>query len=111
MNRLWAPWRMEFIMGAKETKNCIFCAFPKEKKDGEHLILKRGKNAFVIINKYPYNSGHLMIVPYEHTNELSKLNDATLLEMQQFIRDTLSILQTVMKPHGFNVGMNLGEAG
>src|SRR5262245_37538770 len=111
MKIIWAPWRMKFIVGAHEVKDCIFCTFPKEKKDEANLILKRGKNAFVIVNKFPYNSGHLMIVPYEHTKELSKLDDGTLLEMHQLIRDSMNVLQTSMNPQGFNVGMNVGEAG
>jgi len=112
MKHIWAPWRIKFIEDNRnKMKNCVFCELPKQNQDAKNLIVARSKNAFVILNKYPYNSGHLMIIPFQHTNELSELNSETLLEMQNLLSVSMNILKHVMKPHGFNIGMNLGEAG
>ncbi|MCJ7812730.1 HIT family hydrolase, partial [bacterium] len=74
MDILWAPWRMEYIENADKDEGCIFCDKPKENRDKENLIIHRGEMGFVMMNKYPYNSGHVMIVPYQHTGEFSSLS-------------------------------------
>ncbi|MEM7009013.1 MAG: HIT domain-containing protein [Thermodesulfobacteriota bacterium] len=109
MKTLWAPWRIEYITGEKN-EGCIFCNKPKEGKDKENLILYKGESSFIIMNRYPYSNGHLMAVPYRHTNNMSELNENERLELMNLTTKCIEILN-VMKPDGFNVGMNLGTAG
>jgi len=109
-DRLWTPWRMEYILDSNKPGGCIFCDKPKEKEDRENLILYRGKKSFVIMNRYPYNNGHIMITPYSHVSDMTELGDEDMLEMTFEMRRTVSILKEVMCPDGFNIGMNLGKA-
>lgn len=109
MKQLWAPWRMEFIDGPKPN-SCVFCAAAGSTQDRDHGVLKRTAQAFIILNKYPYNNGHLMVVPFSHTNELSKLPPATLQEIMELSRESMEVLARTLKAPGFNLGMNLGEA-
>ncbi|KPL02932.1 MAG: HIT family hydrolase [candidate division Zixibacteria bacterium SM23_73_2] len=106
MKNLWAPWRKEFILSEKE-KGCVFCNRLKQRNDKKNLILLRGKSCFVILNRFPYNSGHLMVSPKKHTGNLEKLKDAELLELLKLTRISVKVLKEVFKPHGFNLGMNL----
>lgn len=106
MEKLWAPWRKEFILGQKE-KGCIFCKRHKGKKDKENLILLRGKLSFVIMNKYPYNTGHLMVAPYRHVGKLEKVKQEELLDLASLTQKCVAVLKKTMKPQGFNLGMNL----
>ena len=106
---LWAPWRLEYITDASKNEGCIFCQKSEEKDDKTNLIVHRGKTAFVIMNKYPYNNGHLLIVPFQHTDEMSSLNDEEKLELFDLLRYAQDVLMEVMKPQGFNIGMNLGR--
>jgi len=108
MDKLWAPWRMEYILSNKPER-CIFCEKPKENKDRENLILWRGEQSFVIMNFYPYNNGHLMVVPYCHVHNLTALNDSQNLELMKGIVKCTDILQQLFEPDGFNIGMNLGR--
>jgi ATP adenylyltransferase len=105
---LWAPWRMEYIKSPKE-EGCIFCNRIQQDNDRENLIVFRGVRAFVIMNKYPYNNGHLMIVPYHHEAEIENLNAAESQEIMALLQASVRALRKVMSPHGFNVGMNLGK--
>ncbi|GJM16608.1 MAG: hydrolase [Thermodesulfobacteriota bacterium] len=109
MKTLWAPWRIEYITGEKDN-GCIFCDKPKEGNDKENLILFKGESSFIIMNRYPYSNGHLMAVPYRHTNNMSELNDDERLELMNLTTKCIEILD-IMNPDGFNVGMNLGTAG
>ena len=109
MKQIWAPWRMKFI-NAKKTKGCVFCRKLKEKKDSENLVLYRGKKMSVIMNLYPYNNGHLMVVPNRHTAEFSSLTDEELLELMKLTGFAMESLKKSCKPGGFNVGINLGKA-
>jgi ATP adenylyltransferase len=108
MDNLWAPWRIDYILSEKE-KGCIFCNKPKENKDLDNLILYRGKKSFVIMNRYPYNSGHLMVVPFRHIMHFEKLEDKELLEINKLLKFSISILKKQMNPEGFNIGLNLGK--
>ena len=108
-NLLWAPWRIEYIEGEKE-KGCIFCEKPKQNDDLNNLILLRGSLSFIIMNKYPYNSGHLMVVPYEHKKDFEYLTDEELLEMNRLIKISIKVLKKVMNPDAFNIGINLGKS-
>jgi len=108
---LWAPWRMEFI-AAEKPKGCIFCDFPAapEADDRKHLIVHRGAHAFVILNRFPYNSGHLMVVPRRHGADLQALAAAEYADLMEEVRRAAAVLQAVYRPEGVNVGMNLGRA-
>lgn len=110
MENLWAPWRKEYIVGEKE-KYCIFCKAidDNSNEDRKNLVLYRGKECFCILNRYPYNSGHLMVVPKMHKDDLSKLTDSEMLELLSMTRDAKDILAKKMKPEGFNIGINLGR--
>ncbi len=104
---LWAPWRMEYILQEAE-KGCIFCDKPKETADRDNLILYRGETTFVIMNRYPYNNGHLMVVPLRHLADLGEMNAEERLEMMSLTASCVEILRTAIHPQGFNIGMNLG---
>ena len=106
---LWAPWRAGFILGKKE-KGCVFCKRLKEKDSAKNLIVYRGKKAFVILNKYPYNAGHAMIVPTRHVAHIEKLKQDEAAEFFQLIQKTSGIIKKVLKPGSMNLGMNLGRA-
>lgn len=108
-DRLWAPWRVEYIKQSNPPSGCIFCDFPKASDDRENLIVHRGDKAFVIMNRYPYNNGHVMIVPYQHTALLSDLCDSEMLELMHLLRQTQAALDLTMQPQGYNIGMNLGR--
>jgi ATP adenylyltransferase len=110
MKYLWAPWRMDYILGEKK-KGCFFCRKLKEKKDKENLILYKGKHVFVVMNKYPYNNGHLMIVPKRHYLGLERLDDKESKELFDLLRASIKVLRACFRPHGFNIGMNIGRVG
>lgn len=110
MNRLWAPWRANYISNIdNKNEDCIFCTKPKENKDAENLILKRHETCFVIMNRYPYNNGHLLIVPYKHTGQISDLLPQEKLELFETVDKCLAGLKKTHKPDGFNIGMNIGR--
>ncbi len=105
---LWAPWRMEYV-GA-EPKGCIFCLMPQEARDEENLILERAALSFVSMNRFPYNTGHLMVAPYAHVPGLEELSDEAIKEIMGLLKKSLSCLNAALRPHGFNIGVNLGKA-
>ncbi|MBI5211940.1 MAG: HIT domain-containing protein [Nitrospirae bacterium] len=108
MKTLWAPWRMEYILSEKE-KECLFCVKPHENKDRDNLILYRSEDVYVIMNKYPYNNGHLMIVPYAHASSFEGLSEKTLSELMAVTAYSVDCLKRAFNPEGFNVGINIGE--
>lgn len=109
--RLHAPWRMEYILNAgKPAPGCIFCEKPREQHDRSNLIIYRGEHNFVILNAFPYNSGHLMVIPYLHTADFSELSPETLAEMMRLTNFAMAALKRVMCPDGFNMGMNIGRS-
>jgi len=108
MEKIFAPWRIRYIKMSKE-EGCIFCKFPKENKDKERLILFRGRKGFIIMNAYPYNPGHVMIVPYRHVPSLEDLTDDELLDLMKLTNIAIRAIRLVMNPDGFNVGINLGR--
>jgi len=110
MKQLWAPWRMEYILNEIDKHdNCIFCDFPEIKKDEKYMIVYRSSKSYVILNKFPYNNGHLLVVPYQHTGDILELEDEVLLDVQQTIRKTVQVMKNVLHPHGFNIGLNMGR--
>jgi ATP adenylyltransferase len=107
MNRLWSPWRIEYITGTKH-KECIFCQLPSENQDATNLILFRGILCYIMLNRYPYNNGHLMVIPCQHVDTPLALDPATLAEMMKLNNLCLATLDASMHPDGYNIGMNLG---
>lgn len=109
MKFLSAPWRWDFIAGSQKDNGCIFCQ-ALAKKAPDSLVCFRGEKFFVILNKYPYNSGHLMVAPNAHIATPDEMAAADLLEMWQLTSRSLSILKENFHPDGFNIGMNIGKA-
>ncbi|MGD9403825.1 MAG: HIT domain-containing protein [Anaerolineae bacterium] len=108
MKRLWSPWRLEYLT-AEEVEGCVFCHAAEDKHDRDNLVLLRGEQAFLILNRYPYNNGHFMSVPYAHVPSLEDLDAPTLTEMMLLLNRGLAALRAIMHPDGFNVGANLGH--
>ena len=118
MKKIYAPWRHDYVSkttrsGDKEKmKNeCVFCHAFEQKKDLENLIVKRYNHCATILNRYPYNSGHLMVLPFAHKPELDSLDKETRSEIIEAINLAMEALKKTLKPQGFNVGLNLGSAG
>jgi len=111
MEKLWAPWRVKYITNiAKGLKGCIFCNIYKEKKDKKNFIIIREKHAFSVLNIYPYNNGHVLIVPNRHVDDLSKLNREEREGLIDLLEETKALLDGVMRSDGYNIGINLGKA-
>ncbi len=108
MNVIWAPWRMEYILSDKE-QHCIFCELPKQERDRDNLILYRSVHSFVIMNRYPYNNGHILVVPYRHVSALEGLDDAVLLDFMKVTRHSVASIRKAFMPDGFNIGINIGR--
>ena len=110
METLWAPWRMEFITGKREP-GCIFCKLPAgRERMRENLILHVAPLSFVILNRYPYHSGHLMVIPLRHTSEFTDLTEEENSEMSRLLQLSVHALREAYRPEGFNFGMNLGQS-
>jgi ATP adenylyltransferase len=108
MNQLWTPWRMAYIRREKRP-GCIFCEMLDAEDDREMLILRRGEHAFLVLNKYPYNNGHLMAVPYRHVDTLEALSAEEMADMMALASLGVRALRASANPHGFNVGINIGK--
>lgn len=109
MDYIWTPWRMKYILEHQDYDGCIFCLAAAEKDGEENLVFHRGDHCFMILNRYPYTSGHVMCVPYVHQSRLQNLTRQTRIEMIDFVSKAVEVLQSVYHPDGFNVGLNLGE--
>jgi ATP adenylyltransferase len=110
MDYLWTPWRYQYIIKTGEPAGCVFCQAGKATDDKAWLVVHRGAKNFVILNRFPYTSGHLMVVPYEHVATLGEAADETLLEMIRLAKDSERHLGTVYRPEGLNLGMNIGQS-
>lgn len=108
MELLWAPWRMDYILASHKERKCIFCPLENQ-TDEQRLILCRTPQAMVMLNRYPYSYGHLMVAPIRHTKDLNKLDPAEMAEILQKMGQAINILKEMCNPNGFNVGMNLGR--
>src|SRR5205823_2041875 len=106
--RLWAPWRLEYIKGAKPDE-CIFCVGAEIDDDREKYVVKRGEHCFAMLNAFPYNNGHLMISPYRHLPSLEELNEQELLELMTLTQESIAALRGAYAPEGFNLGVNQGK--
>ena len=118
VKKVWAPWRLSYILGESKDKAlgpkrpaCVFCHAQKGSPNLENLVLFHGKYSFVIMNKYPYANGHLMVVPKRHLADYSRLEAKEHAEMGALLAKSVKILKKVFKAEGFNIGMNLGEVG
>jgi ATP adenylyltransferase len=112
VKHLQSPWRSAYIgtfKGEKKSKECLFCRIAKERKDAENLLVWRGRSCFVVLNRYPYNSGHVMIVPYRHLSSFAALKTAEMTEVMKVTAKCLTALEKTSAPHGFNFGANLGR--
>ena len=117
MERLWSPWRLAYVTGASTTASCVFCeaaaAGPAAQAPAvapDDLVVSRGRHAFIILNLYPYNNGHLMVVPKRHIASMAAASDEELVEIIRFTRDAEVALTEAYRPQGINVGLNLGRA-
>lgn len=109
MRRIWAPWRMQYILNATKAEGCILCDKPAEMKDEANYILYRGKYNFIILNAFPYTPGHLMVAPYRHIGNITGLNERESREHLALTKLSVRLLTAEAKPAGFNIGMNLGR--
>ncbi|MGC9335866.1 MAG: HIT family protein [Anaerolineae bacterium] len=108
MRHLWSPWRLEYLL-APTAGRCIFCHAAQANNDRENLVLLRAERGFLILNRYPYNNGHFMAVPYDHVPSLEDLDPPTLTEMMLLLNRGMAALRRIMQPDGFNVGVNIGQ--
>ena len=106
---LWAPWRIEYIQSLSESSGCFICQAVASSQDDENLLLWRCDHSIVILNRFPYNNGHLLIAPARHIPDFEQATDEELLELTKLIRESQKALSAVIKPHGFNVGINFGR--
>jgi ATP adenylyltransferase len=108
LRHLWAPWRLEYIQSADQQEGCVFC-FAPGLDDEAGLVVHRGEYAFVLLNRYPYAAGHLMVAPYRHAGDLAALTDAEALVIHRLAATAVTVLGEAMAPQGFNLGWNLGR--
>ncbi|NLF49832.1 MAG: HIT domain-containing protein [Leptolinea sp.] len=109
MEHIWSPWRMNYIMSHEHKDGCIFCDALQSPDNPENLIVYRGEKSFVILNRYPYTNGHLMVVPIAHIPSIELLEQETCIELMQLITTSIKVLRSVYTPEGFNVGTNIGD--
>ena len=110
MNHLWSPWRMNYIQDESRHNGCPFCQAYEGREDSENLVIFRGIKNFVMLNRYPYTTGHMMVLPIVHMEKLTEVDQATRSEMMELITRVGDVLQGVYRPEGFNVGLNVGAA-
>lgn len=110
MDKLWAPWRSKYIYMRKR-KKCIFCINKSTRDDKARYILVRSKYSFSMLNLYPYNNGHVMVAPYRHVKSLELLNNAEMADVMNLVNRTKVALDKKLKPHGYNIGLNIGKVG
>ncbi len=109
MKQLWAPWRLEYVSNADDQPGCVFCAAAEAASDEEALVVHRGSADFVLLNKYPYASGHLMVAPLRHVGDFAELEDQEVVEIHRLASAGLGALAQTYGPQGFNLGWNLGR--
>jgi len=109
MDRLWAPWRMEFIRDGLKDGECFLCTAARSTDDAGRYVVRRGEHCFCLLNRYPYNNGHVLICPYRHVGELENLTRAELDELMRITIEAKRALDRACSPHGYNVGLNLGR--
>ncbi len=109
MDRLWSPWRYRYVSTADEPGVCLFCEKAAEGRDRENFVVYRGRRNYLLLNLFPYTTGHVMIAPYEHVAIIEEASPDTLGEMMELVRRSERALRVLYRPRGFNIGMNIGE--
>jgi len=110
MDRLWAPWRETYITKIIDNgKTCVFCRILKARSDKRHLVFIRQSHCYAVLNLYPYSNGHCLVVPNRHVGDISHLSQEEYAQLMELVKEAKDLLQTVLDPHGFNVGINLGR--
>jgi ATP adenylyltransferase len=110
VDRLWSPWRYQYLTEPLPVEGCVFCALAADTHDEANLIVHRATHNFVILNKFPYTSGHLMVVPYAHAAELTAISEAAATEMMALVRVAEGHIGSLYRPDGLNIGMNIGAS-
>lgn len=110
MDHLWSPWRFRYIAGPRDESDCVFCAIAASPDDEANLVVYRAEHNFLVLNRFPYSTGHLMIVPYAHVAALGEATEATTAEMMHLMRRAEAGLKKVYHPEGLNLGLNLGAS-
>jgi len=110
MDYLWTPWRYQYVVKPEASDECVLCAAARPGDDARTFVVHRGERNYVILNRYPYTSGHMMVVPYDHVASLEDLAAETLAEMMLLARDAERHLRAAYRPDGLNIGMNLGRS-
>lgn len=110
MERIWAPWRMDYINGNTKGAGCIFCVQNGSDRDSERLILYRSTSSYVIMNRYPYTNGHLLVCPYRHTADMQSFTDEEMLDLFRTVQLSCGVLKQAISPDGINMGMNMGKS-
>ncbi len=108
MKQMWAPWRIDYILDEDREDGCIFCKKAASDKDEENLIVHRADDGYIMMNKYPYNNGHLLVIPYKHVPDICELSADENSSLTQGVCRSIEVLRSVMKAEGFNIGINLG---
>lgn len=108
MKHLWAPWRLQYIEHTPDAEGCIFCDKPAAQRDDDHFIVRRADRVFVMLNAFPYNSGHLLVAPYRHVADLADLDRDEMADLMAVTADALGMLRRVYSAQGFNIGVNIG---
>jgi len=110
LDRLWAPWRIGYVANANKEDVCFLCAAAAESDDAGNLVVRRGSHCFAILNRFPYNNGHVMIAPYAHKADLPDLSEQERADMMKLLLEIQAALRATFDPHGFNIGLNIGGA-
>ena len=110
MKNLWSPWRMSYIKSPKNKEVCVFCEAISQDEDSSNFVVHRAENSFVILNRYPYSNGHMMVIPNYHVSGLNDLNKPVRAEMMELMNKSTETLKELFQPEGFNLGVNIGEA-
>ena len=114
MDRLWSPWRLDYIAGPKEKSGCVFCRHAEETRanpdNPDSLVLATGAHVYVVLNRYPYNNGHLLVAPLLHRGSLGELSGSDLADPLETVRRVIGVLDRMLRPQGYNVGLNQGKS-
>ncbi len=108
MDRIWAPWRIDYIVGGERESGCIFCSKPASGEDDKNLIVHKARGAFTMMNKFPYNNGHVLVAPYKHASDICKLQSEELKLLMEEVCRAMGVIRNVMHAEGFNIGINIG---
>jgi ATP adenylyltransferase len=111
MENLWSPWRMKYVTDGDNSGSCVFCTARGQQDDAGNLIVHRGTTCYTILNRYPYTSGHVMVVPFVHVSGIDLLTPEVRFEMIEMVNTAVGVLRAVYQPEGFNIGINMGVAG